>query len=399
MNSETSKISHYDYDLPKNFIAQHPTAKRDESRLLVLYRKDSRIEHKKFYDIDEFLNCGDVLVLNDTKVIPAKIIGFKTTGGKVEALIIKEVEDGIWEMLLKSNSKLKENESLHFENHDVAEGHAGGRIRDISTFGVTRSDLRLASASLPEVQHDLKQSTIDRLPYSVEGKIVRRNERGSWIVEFKNGEEFKEVLKTTGNMPLPPYIKRNLKNNELEILDEERYQTVYAKKTGAIAAPTAGLHFTESLLRKISSKGVKIAYITLHVGLGTFNPIKDEDFKLHTMHKEYYTVPEDTVNIIKKANSLGKKVIATGTTTCRTLETIARDGEIKESAGWTDIFIYPPYKFKLTDSLITNFHLQRTSLILLVSAFAGRENIIKSYETAIKHGYRFYSYGDCMLIM
>ncbi len=351
MNSDSSKTSYYDYDLPKQFIAQHPIAKRDESRLLVLHRKSSKIEHRRFFEIIEYLNPGDVLVLNDTKVIPAKIIAFKATGGKIEALIIKEIEDGIWEMLLKSNNRLKENESLFFNEQ------------------------------------------------TLEGKIVCQNETGSWIIKFENGKEFTNILKNSGQMPLPPYIKRNFENESLRIHDMERYQTIYAKKMGAIAAPTAGLHFTKSLLEKIVNKRIKIAYITLHVGLGTFKTINEENFKKHTMHKEFYIVPKETVSIINKAKSLGKKIIATGTTTCKTLETIARNCKIKESSGWTNLFIYPPFKFKLTDSLITNFHLQRTSLILLVSAFAGKENITTSYETAINHGYRFYSYGDCMLIL
>lgn len=349
MSLHLLKISYYDYVLPKYLIAQHPTPERDESRLLVLHRKNSRIEHRKFHEITEYLNCGDVLVLNDTKVIPAKIVGSKTTGGKIEALIIKEIEDGIWEMLLKSNSKPKENETLHFNDN------------------------------------------------SLKGRVVRHNENGSFTVEFKNGKKFKDVLKNTGSMPLPPYIKRD--NKSLTILDEKRYQTVYAKKIGAIAAPTAGLHFTHNLLERIANKGVKIAYLTLHVGLGTFTPIREEYFTHHKMHKEFYFIPQNTIDMINKTKSIGGRVIATGTTTCRALETIARNGAIKESAGWTSLFIYPPYKFGITDSLITNFHLQRTSLILLVSAFAGRKNILRAYETAINLRYRFYSYGDCMLIL
>ncbi len=344
-------MSHYDYVLPKNLIAQYPTVKRDESRLLVLHRENSKIEHRKFHEITEYLNCGDVLVLNDTKVIPAKIAGSRTTGGKIEALIIREVEDGIWEMLLKSNSKLKENETLYFDDN------------------------------------------------SAKGRIIHQNKNGSFTIEFKNGKKFKEVLKNTGSMPLPPYIKRSPGNESLRILDENRYQTVYAKRMGAVAAPTAGLHFTENLLERIAAKGIKIAYITLHVGLGTFKPIKEEYLTQHTMHKEFYFIPKDTIDTIIEAKSLGRKVIATGTTTCRALETIAKNSTIKEIAGWTDLFIYPPYRFGLTDSLITNFHLQRTSLILLVSAFAGRENILNSYEAAKNLRYRFYSYGDCMLIL
>ena len=351
MNTETYKISHYDYTIPKHLIAQHPTAKRDESRLLILHRKSARIEHRKFYDIIEYLNCGDVLVLNDTKVAPARIIGYRTTGGRVEGLIIKEILENTWEILLQSNHGLKENESLCFGNNTVI------------------------------------------------GRLVCRNDTGSWTIRFENRKKFIEMLESSGRMPLPPYIKRNPEDKSSGIHDKERYQTIYAKKVGAIAAPTAGLHFTENILQELTNKGIKIVYITLHVGLGTFKTIKEEDFRQHTIHKEFYNIPEAAIDTINKAKSLGKRIIATGTTTCRVLETLARNHTSKRSSGWTDLFIYPPYKFKLTDSLITNFHLQRSTLILLVSAFAGGENIASSYEEAISLGYRFYSYGDCMLIV
>ena len=351
MNAETYKISHYDYTIPKHLIAQHPTAKRDESRLLVLHRKSARIEHRKFYDIIEYLNCGDVLVLNDTKVVPARIIGSKTTGGRVEGLIIKEILENTWEILLQSNHRLKETESLCFGNNTVI------------------------------------------------GRLVCRNDTGSWTIKFEDRRKFIEMLENSGRMPLPPYIKRDPEDKSSGTHDEERYQTIYAKKMGAIAAPTAGLHFTENILQELTNKGIKIVYITLHVGLGTFKTIKEEDFRQHTIHKEFYNIPEAAIATINKAKSLGKRIIATGTTTCRVLETLARNHTTKKISGWTDLFIYPPYKFKLTDSLITNFHLQRSTLILLVSAFAGGENIASSYEEAISLGYRFYSYGDCMLIV
>ena len=351
MNTETYKISHYDYTIPKHLIAQHPTAKRDESRLLILHRKSARIEHRKFYDIIEYLNCGDVLVLNDTKVAPARIIGYRTTGGRVEGLIIKEILENTWEILLQSNHGLKENESLCFGNNTVI------------------------------------------------GRLVCRNDTGSWTIKFEDRRKFIEMLENSGRMPLPPYIKRDPEDKSSGTDDEERYQTIYAKKMGAIAAPTAGLHFTESILQELTNKGIKIVYITLHVGLGTFKTIKEEDFRQHTIHKEFYNIPEAAIASINKAKSLGKRIIATGTTTCRVLETLARNHTTKKISGWTDLFIYPPYKFKLTDSLITNFHLQRSTLILLVSAFAGGENIASSYEEAISLGYRFYSYGDCMLIL
>lgn len=350
MKQNFSKLSDYDYVIPRQLIAQYPLSKREESRLLVLHRKDGRIEHKKFFNIIEYLHCGDVLVLNDTKVFHAKITGSKRTGGRVELLLINKIKDKVWEALLKSNRKLKENDSIYFHDN------------------------------------------------SLEGKVLGKNESGSWNVEFKNEEEFTDAVMNTGRMPLPPYIKRNQDTSQLTAMDEARYQTVYAKNVGAIAAPTAGLHFSEELLGKIREKKVTIAYVTLHVGLGTFKTIKEEDFTQHTMHKEYYYLPQQTIDAILKAKSQGKRIFATGTTACRVLETVAQNGRLKECSGWTDLFIYPSYNFKITDSLITNFHLQRTSLLLLVSAFAGKETIRNAYERAIELGYRFYSYGDCMLI-
>jgi len=350
MNTTPYNISNYDYDLPKHLIAQYPTTKRDESRLLVLHKESSKIEHKKFYEIIEYLNSGDVLVLNDTKVFPARILGVRTTGGRVEGLVVKKIEDNTWEVLLQSNHRLKENEVLNFDN-------------------------------------------------GVKGQILYRNDTGGWIVRFEDEEKFIEMIEYSGRMPLPPYIKRNSNNKSQGIHDEERYQTIYAKKMGAIAAPTAGLHFTTNLLQEITCKGIKIVSITLHVGLGTFKPIHKEDFRQHAIHKEFYNIPNDAIDTINKAKSLGKRIFATGTTTCRALETIASNHTTEKSSGWTNLFIYPPYKFKLADSLITNFHLQRSTLLLLVSAFAGRENIATSYEEAIRLNYRFYSYGDCMLIL
>ncbi len=349
MNEDHYKICHYDYDIPKHLIAQCPATKRDESRLLILHRENSKIEHRKFYDITDYLNSGDVLVLNDTKVSPARIIGSRTTGGRVEGLIIKEVGENVWEVLLQSNHRLKENELLYFSD-------------------------------------------------SVKGSIVCRNNTGSWIIKFEDRKKFLEMLENSGRMPLPPYIKRKLDNIQYTD-DKERYQTIYAKKMGAIAAPTAGLHFTTNLLQKLTNKGVNIVFVTLHVGLGTFKPIKEVDFRQHTIHKEFYNIPNETIDTIYKAKMLGKKVVATGTTTCRVLETFAEDHKMKKKSGWTNLYIYPPHKFKLTDTLITNFHLQRSTLILLVSAFAGRENIVTSYKEAINHSYRFYSYGDSMLIL
>ncbi len=351
MKPTAHQISDYDYVLPKQLIAQCPLSRREESRLLVLHRENGKIEHKQFFEIINYLKCGDVLVLNDTKVSPAKIVGSKSTGGKIEALVIRRVQDNVWETLLRSNRKLKESDSLYFHDN------------------------------------------------TIKGKILSKNKSGSWYLELNNGDDFANALMSAGRMPLPPYIKRGQDSRQLATIDEARYQTVYAKNEGAIAAPTAGLHFSEKLLGKIEEREITIVYVTLHVGLGTFKTIKSEDFTKHTMHKEYYQVPQRTVDAILKAKSLGKKIFATGTTACRVLETIAQQERLEECSGWTDLFIYPPYNFKVTDSLLTNFHLQRTSLLLLVSAFAGKEAILNAYECAIERGYRFYSYGDCMLII
>ena len=340
------KVSDFYFELPEELIAQYPLEKRDSSRLMVLDKKTGEIEHRKFHDILEYLNEGDTLVLNNTRVLPARLIGEKEeTGGKIEFLLLKRIEGDKWECLAKPGRKAK--------------------VGTVFTFG--------------------------------EGKlkaIVREiGEEGNRIIEFKYDGIFEQVLDELGQMPLQPYIHEKLE-------DKERYQTVYSKEKGSAAAPTAGLHFTEELLKEIKDKGVNIAYLTLHVGLGTFRPVKVDDVNNHVMHSEYYHLDKENAELINKTKEAGKRVIAVGTTSSRTLETIGdENGRVREQSGWTDIFIYPGYKFKIVDNLITNFHLPESTLIMLVSALAGQDNIMNAYNTAVKEKYRFFSFGDAMLIL
>ncbi|MDB2041558.1 tRNA preQ1(34) S-adenosylmethionine ribosyltransferase-isomerase QueA [Clostridium perfringens] len=339
------KVSDFYFELPEELIAQYPLEKRDSSRLMVLDKKTGEIEHRKFHDILEYLNEGDTLVLNNTRVLPARLIGEKEeTGGKIEFLLLKRIEGDKWECLAKPGRKAK--------------------VGTVFTFG--------------------------------EGKlkaIVREiGEEGNRIIEFKYDGIFEQVLDELGQMPLPPYIHEKLE-------DKERYQTVYSKEKGSAAAPTAGLHFTEELLKEIKDKGVNIGYLTLHVGLGTFRPVKVDDVNNHVMHSEYYHLDKENAELINKTKEAGKRVIAVGTTSSRTLETIGdENGRVREQSGWTDIFIYPGYKFKIVDNLITNFHLPESTLIMLVSALAGQDNIMNAYNTAVKEKYRFFSFGDSMFI-
>ncbi|WP_255992700.1 tRNA preQ1(34) S-adenosylmethionine ribosyltransferase-isomerase QueA [Clostridium perfringens] len=339
------KVSDFYFELPGELIAQYPLEKRDSSRLMVLDKKTGEIEHRKFHDILEYLNEGDTLVLNNTRVLPARLIGEKEeTGGKIEFLLLKRIEGDKWECLAKPGRKAK--------------------VGTVFTFG--------------------------------EGKlkaIVREiGEEGNRIIEFMYDGIFEQVLDELGQMPLPPYIHEKLE-------DKERYQTVYSKEKGSAAAPTAGLHFTEELLKEIKDKGVNIAYLTLHVGLGTFRPVKVDDVNNHVMHSEYYHLDKENAELINKTKEAGKRVIAVGTTSSRTLETIGdENGRVREQSGWTDIFIYPGYKFKIVDNLITNFHLPESTLIMLVSALAGQDNIMNAYNTAVKEKYRFFSFGDSMFI-
>lgn len=339
------KTSDFYYDLPKELIAQTPVEPRDSSRLLILGRNNGKIEHKHFFDIIDYLNEGDLLVVNDSRVLPARIFGIKnSTGARVEFLLLKQISNNKWETLCKPGKKAKEGTEF--------------------TFGDG-----LLKATVVEVKDD-----------------------GNRVVDFECDENFFTALDKIGQMPLPPYITEELK-------DKERYQTVYSHELGSAAAPTAGLHFTNELLDKIRDKGIKITNVTLHVGLGTFRPVKVDDVTNHKMHSEHYEVPEETAKLIKQTKENGGRVIAVGTTSCRTLESVATEyGEVKACDGFTDIFIYPGYKFKVLDGLITNFHLPESTLIMLVSAFAGFDNVMNAYKTAVDEKYRFFSFGDAMFI-
>lgn len=339
------KTSDFYYDLPKELIAQKPLADRSSSRLLVLDKKTGEISHRIFKDIEEMLKPGDCIVINDTKVIPARLIGErKNTGARVEILLLKRIDKDTWETLVYPGKKAKPGNVISF---------GGG----------------LLEANITEVVKD-----------------------GNRIVRFSYEGVFEELLDRLGQMPLPPYITEKLE-------DKSRYQTVYAKNDGSAAAPTAGLHFTQELLEKLESKGIKIARLTLHVGLGTFRPVKAEDIKDHVMHSEFYELKQSQADIINETRAKGGRVVVIGTTSCRTLESIAdENGFLREKSGWTDIFIYPGYKFKIVDSLITNFHLPESTLLMLVSALAGKENIMKAYSEAVALKYRFFSFGDAMFI-
>lgn len=339
------KTSDFNYNLPEELIAQVPIADRSSSRLMVVDKKSGEVEHKIFKDIIDYLEEGDCLVLNDTRVIPARLIGSKVeTGGKIEFLLLKRNEDDTWETLVKPGRKAK--------------------IGSEFTFG----DDKLIA------------------------KVVGMGDDGSRIVKFKYDGIFEEILDELGNMPLPPYITEKLE-------DRERYQTVYSKHSGSAAAPTAGLHFTEDLLEEIRNKGVDEAFVTLHVGLGTFRPVKVDDVLEHKMHSEYFIVNQEAADKINKAKKNGKKVICVGTTSCRTIESASEeDGTLKAKSGWTEIFIYPGYDFKIMDNLITNFHLPESTLIMLVSALSSKENILNAYEEAVKERYRFFSFGDAMFL-
>ena len=334
------------YDLPKELIAQTPLEPRDSSKMMVLNRKDGSILHKHFYDVIDMLNEGDCLILNDSRVLPARIFGNKEdTGASVEFLMLRQIENNTWETLAKPGKKAKIGTKFVF-----GDGIMTGTVRDVT-------------------------------------------EEGNRIVDFECAENIYTALDKIGQMPLPPYITEKLN-------DKERYQTVYSNELGSAAAPTAGLHFTKELLQKIEAKGINIGYVTLHVGLGTFRPVKVDNILEHKMHSEHYEIPESTAELIKKTKESGKRVIAVGTTSCRTLESVANEhGEIVPCHGFTDIFIYPGFKFKVLDGLITNFHLPESTLIMLVSAFSGYENTMNAYKTAVDERYRFFSFGDSMMIV
>lgn len=340
------KTSDFYYDLPQELIAQDPLEDRSSSRLMHLSLKDGSIEHRHFTDVLDYLEEGDCLVINDTKVIPARLYGHKEeTGALIEILLLKRRENDIWECLVKPGKKARPGAKITFGN------------------GILK------------------------------GEIIDVVDEGNRLIQFHYEGIFEEILDQLGEMPLPPYITHKLK-------DKNRYQTVYAKNEGSAAAPTAGLHFTKELLEKVKEKGVNIAHVTLHVGLGTFRPVKVDDVESHHMHSEFYMVEEDQAKLINDTKKAGKCVVAVGTTSCRTLESATgEDGILKAGSGWTEIFIYPGYHFKMIDALITNFHLPESTLVMLVSALAGKENIMHAYEVAVQEKYRFFSFGDAMIII
>lgn len=347
MKVTSVKVDLFDFNLPESLIAQTPLKNRSDSRLMVLNKETGDIKHTVFKNITEYLQPGDCLVLNDTKVLPARLFGIKEdTGAKIEVLLLKQTEDDRWETLVKPAKRIKIGSEIIF------------------------GDGKLKATCIEEKEH------------------------GGRILEFQYEGIFYEVLDALGEMPLPPYIKEQLD-------DRDRYQTVYAKESGSAAAPTAGLHFTEELLEEIKNMGVHIAFITLHVGLGTFRPVSVEDVDKHSMHAEFYQVNEETAELINNVKKQGGRIISVGTTSTRTLETIAsaNNGQIVSTSGWTDIFIFPGYEFKGIDGMITNFHLPKSTLIMLVSALAGREHVLHAYEEAVNQKYRFFSFGDAMLII
>ena len=333
------------YDLPEELIAQTPLQQRDSSRLLVLGRESGEIKHRHFYDIVEYLKPGDCLVMNNSRVLPARLLGHRPTGGAVEVLLLRDLGDKRWECLVKPGRKMQLGHEVIFGN---------GELR---------------------------------------GKVAEVLDTGNRIVEFEYEGIFLEVLESLGKMPLPPYIKE-------ELADQERYQTVYSKAVGSAAAPTAGLHFTTELLEKIREKGVATAFVTLHVGLGTFRPVKAEDISEHHMHSELCMLSQETADILNATRKNGGRIICVGTTSCRTLESLVNeDGSFEAKSKWTEIFIYPGYQFKAMDGLITNFHLPESALLMLVSAFSSREKIMAAYREAVKERYRFFSFGDAMVIV
>lgn len=344
-------ISEFDYELPEKLIAQMPADKRQNSKMLVLDKKNKTIEHKHFFDIVDYIEPNSILVLNNTKVLPARLYGTKDTGAKIEVFLLESKENKNWSCLIKPSKRVKPDTIITISN-------------------------------------ELKVRPIKRL-----------EDDGEWLVELIYDGELFDILHKVGNIPLPPYIERKLKADELKQFDMERYQTVYAKDEGSVAAPTAGLHFTEEILQKLKDKGVEIAYVTLNVGLGTFRPVKCENILEHKMHSETFEITQDAADKINQAKANGKKLVAVGTTTVRTLETaFQKYGCIQACHDNSELFIYPPYEFKVVDNLITNFHLPKSTLLMLVSALASKEFIFKAYNEAIKNEYRFFSYGDCMLI-
>lgn len=339
------KKSDFYFNLPEELIAQTPLQQRDSSRLLHLNKETGEISHKHFFELPEFLKEGDCLVLNNSRVLPARLLGSRSSGGSVELVLLQDMGNDRWKCLVRPGRKMKPGTKLSFGNGELT------------------------------------------------AEVEANADGGTRIIKFFYSGIFLEVLESLGKMPLPPYIKE-------ELHDSERYQTVYSKEPGSAAAPTAGLHFTPELIEKIKGMGVKVCYVTLHVGLGTFRPVKEDEIENHEMHSEFCIIPEETAQTINETKRSGGRVIAVGTTSCRTLESFAKDdGSFEACSGWTDIFIYPGYSFKCIDALVTNFHLPESTLIMLVSALAGREHVLRAYDTAVEERYRFFSFGDAMIII
>lgn len=344
-------LSEFDYVLPEELIAQRPSDKRENSRMMVLNRDKQEILHKHFYDIVDLLDDNHVLILNDTKVIPARLYGYKDTGAKIEVFLLKEKENHTWEVLIKPSKRVR-------------------------------------VGTVIKIADELSCEVLMPLP-----------DDGKWLVKMIYEGDIFEILHKVGNIPLPPYIERKMTNEELKKLDFERYQTVYAKDEGSVAAPTAGLHFTQDILKKLQDKGVEVGYVTLNVGIGTFRPVKCDNILDHRMDSETFQIKQETADLINRAKAEGKKIVAVGTTSVRTLESAYKMfGGIQACKGASELFIYPPYEFKVVDKLITNFHLPKSTLLMLVSALATKDFVFKAYAEAIKEKYRFYSYGDCMFI-
>ena len=344
-------LSEFDYELPEELIAQKPCEKRENSRMMVLKRKEHEILHKHFYDIVDLLDENCVLILNNTKVLPARLYGFKDTGAKIEVFLLKQRENSTWEVLIRPSKRVR-------------------------------------TGTVLKISEELSVEIIMPLP-----------DDGKWVVKMLCEGDLLSILHKVGNIPLPPYIERKMADSELKKLDFERYQTVYAKNEGSVAAPTAGLHFTQEILKKLAEKGVSIGYITLNVGIGTFRPVKCDNILNHHMDSEIFEISQETADLINNAKKAGKKLVAVGTTTVRTLETAYKlFGEVKACKAASELFIYPPYDFKVVDSLITNFHLPKSTLIMLVSALSTKEIILNAYQEAVKEKYHFFSFGDAMFI-
>lgn len=348
----TARASDFDYELPPDRVARVPAARRDDSRLLVLDRASGAIHHETFRSLPDRLAPGDLLVLNDTKVVPRRLVGRRSTGGAVEALLVSPASEGGWRAFLRARKGLRGGEEIEFE---------GGALR---------------------------------------ARTLARIGPGEYRLEFPDSGNLDARLRECGRAPLPPYVRRPRGEDPLRSFDLERYQTVYARKPGAIAAPTAGLHFTPELLALLEGRGVRIARLTLHVGPGTFRPVRGDDLGAHTIEPEWYQIGEEVAAAVRETRARGGRVVAVGTTSVRALETVSgEDGTVRPGEGWTDLFIRPPFRFRVVDALVTNFHLPRSTLLMLVCAFAGRERVLEAYREAVERGYRFYSYGDAMLLL